>query len=218
MSDTRPQFSEEEFERLAAHREPNWWGTGEGLIYREEVTSLPGWRTYGSPDHLKLTEAQRCLMMWGDIVGQVQNGGIAQFFGNYESALEFAGACVSQLGWPELKDRYDKAFTDYIHVNGEDATLDQWRAHRASEHERYRREAKAKVEQASGKPFDGDMEKLDRWVWMFAARGDFAIQGWEHPCVDEFNAWFYSDATKDSSSRYILAFAQGRRDELARIA
>ncbi|MBP6689192.1 MAG: hypothetical protein KA153_04315 [Hyphomonadaceae bacterium] len=218
MVETRPLMSAQDFERGASHREANWWATGEQLIYRPEVMNLPGWRSYGSPDNLKLTEAQRCLMIWGDLVGQVQNGGLAQFFENYQSALETAESCVSQLGWPELEERYKACFRDYIHVGGKDATLKQWREHRGKERERYRREAREILRRTTGKPFDGDLERLDWFVWTFCARGDIRVQEWDYATIDAFNPWFYTDAVKEASSTYIATFARSRRDELVRIS
>lgn len=218
MFETRPAMSEEEFERLAKHREPDWWATGEGLIYQPEVMALPGWRTYGSPDNRKLTEAQRCLMVWGDIVGQVQNGGLAQFFENYASSLELANSCVAQLGWSEFSERFDLGFTDYIHVDGRDATLDEWRRHKAREQERYRQETRKILSESGDEKFAVDPEKVDWFMMMFGARGDIKIQGWDYAHIDGFNGWFYSEATKAESSARICAFALSRRDELARIA
>lgn len=217
MTETRPLMSAQEFEIRAAHREPNWWATAEDLIYQPEVMSLPQWRSYGSPDNLKLTEAQRCLMIWGDVVGQVQNGGLAQFFENYASALEIAGACVAQLGWPELAERYAACVKDYIHVNGNDATLEQWRQHRVAERERYRSEARAIFERNSGKEFSGDLDRLDWYVWNFCARGEITIQAWDYATIDAFNPWFYSDEAKEASSVYITTFAQSRREDLVRL-
>lgn len=217
MAETRPQMSAQEFEGRAAHREANWWATGEGLIYQPEIMSLPHWRNYGSPDNLELTEAQRCLMIWGDIVGQASNGGLAQFFNNYDSALEVAATSVQQLNWPELTERYAACFEDYIHVNGKDATLQQWREHRKSERERYRKEVREILEHATGRPLDGDLESLDWYVWTFCARGDIRVQEWDYATIDAFNSWFYSDAVKQASSDYIAAFARNRRDELIRL-
>jgi hypothetical protein len=211
-------MSEDEFERLASAREPKWWATGEGLIYRREVMGLPGWRQYGSPDNLKLTEAQRVLMMWGDIVGQVQNGGLAQFFENYASSLERAHASVIQLGWTDLAERYAGAFTQYIHVDGRDATLKEWRDHKAKEHERYRRETRAILKRNTGKEFEGDMALLDWYVMAFAVQGEIRIQGWDYPAVDEFNAWFFADDTMAASAIHIADFASAHRDELMRSA
>jgi hypothetical protein len=217
MVETRPLMSVEDFERRASHREPDWWATGEQLIYHPDVMGLPRWRAYGSSDNLKLTEPQRCFMVWGDIVGQVSNGGLSQFFENYNSALEMVGSCVVKLGWFELADRYAACLKDYIHINGKDATLKQWREHRRKEHERYRREARAIVESNLGKKFTGDANRLDEYVWYFCARGDIKVKGWNYATIAAFNPWFCSDAVKEESSASIAAFAHNHRDELVRL-
>ncbi len=142
---------------------------------------------------------------------------MAQFFENYASALEMVGACVAQLGWPELEERYSQCFKDYIHVNGNDATLKQWREHRKRERERYRNDARKIVERNSGKKFSGDMDRLDWYVMAFSMQGEITVQSWDYATIDAFNPWFWSDAVKDASCAYVGEFVRRRRDELVRL-
>ena len=78
MTDTRPVMTDAAFEETAAYVDERWWMTGESLIHVSAVMNVDGWNIYGHPGHLLLTPAQRILMMWSDIVGQVSNGGFTQ--------------------------------------------------------------------------------------------------------------------------------------------
>jgi len=85
--DTRPIMTDGEFADASSDTCPNWWMTGESLIHVSSVMNVEGWNSYGHPGNLTLTPAQRTLLMWSDMVGQVSNGGFVQFCDNYANAL-----------------------------------------------------------------------------------------------------------------------------------
>lgn len=111
MTDTRPIMTDAEFETAAAYVDPGSWMTGESLIHREAVMSIVGWNFYGHSGHLQLTPAQRTLMMWSDIVGQISNGGISQYHDNFRRDLALGRAAVRALGWSDLTVRFFPALS-----------------------------------------------------------------------------------------------------------
>jgi hypothetical protein len=216
LSDTLPALSDEEFERRATHREPNWWAGGEQLIYVPEVMSLEGWRDYGGPDNMRLTQAQCDLMIWSDIVGQVANGGIAQFFDNYGQILEQVSETITRLGWPELLRNYQAAASQYIQVNGKPVTPKKWREEAEKQWERNREEARRLQRKRGLEPATGI--DLDRSVMRMQSMGLIKMPPARvFPAVDAFDDWFFSDETRRNSERYISDFIRRRRDELVNI-
>ena len=110
--DTRPPMTRAQCEAAAAFADAGWWATGESLVHVPQVTGVKGWDLYGHPGNASLTEPQRVLMMWSDLVGQVSNGGFSQFAYNYRSQLNLAYRLIVQLDWPEMTERFDRAFRE----------------------------------------------------------------------------------------------------------
>lgn len=61
-----------------------------------------------------LTQGQRILYSLGALDGQVENGGITQFFWNCPDLLVEASESLNLLGESELGQAYDKAFNSLI--------------------------------------------------------------------------------------------------------
>lgn len=112
MNDTRPIMSDAEFDQAANYVDEGWWMTGESLIHVKSVMDVFGWDRYGHPGNLSLTPAQRVLMMWSDIVGQVANGGFEQYCDNYAKDLALGLAAVRALKWPDLQARFERAMIE----------------------------------------------------------------------------------------------------------
>ncbi|QUL39103.1 hypothetical protein [Erythrobacter sp. JK5] len=106
MTETRPVMTDARFEEAASFAHDGWWLTGEdSFLYVPEVMGVEGWNFYGSPGNLSLTDAQRTLMLWSDIVGQVSNGGFTQLIDNYPNEHQMMADVVEQFHWDEL-DKY----------------------------------------------------------------------------------------------------------------
>lgn len=113
MTETRPEMTRAQFEEAAAYAYDNWWLTGEDyFLHVPSVTNVEGWNLYGHPGQSRLTEPQRVLMMWSDLVGQTSNGGFAQFVDNFRDSLPLAYRLIAKLEWPELFERFDRAFRE----------------------------------------------------------------------------------------------------------
>jgi hypothetical protein len=102
-----------QFEEAVAFAYDNWWLTGENsFLHVPSLTKVDGWNFYGHPGNLQLTEPQRVLMMWSDLVGQTSNGGFTQFVDNFRDTLPLAYRLIAKLEWPELFERFDRAFRE----------------------------------------------------------------------------------------------------------
>jgi hypothetical protein len=216
--ETRPALGESEFHRMA--REPetkDWWLTGESLIHVPAVMSVKGWNSYGSPGNMSLRRAQRNLMLWSDVVGQVYNGGVTQFFANYDDVLDVAQGALDDLAWPELSERYRLAASEYIHIEGAAVTVAEWRRYRANEHERMRSAARDVIKKA-GKEYVGDEDMLLHHYLDFVQRGLIEEHYWDYPCCDAFNRWFWSAACKADSIQFIGDYISNNRAELCLLA
>jgi hypothetical protein len=115
MTDTRREMTRAQFEEAAAYAYDNWWLTGEdAFVHVPSVMNVEGWNFYGHPGQSQLTEPQRVLMMWSDLVGQTSNGGFIQFVDNFSASLALAYRLVTKLEWPELIERFDRAFREQV--------------------------------------------------------------------------------------------------------
>lgn len=115
-TDTRPPMTDDAFEQLAGYVDDNWWMTGEDLIHNPELMNVEGWGTYGSTGNLSLTDAQRTLMLWSDVVGQVSNGGFEQLCDNYPDILEMMREAIDGLGWSNLSEHFVPAMTEQLEI------------------------------------------------------------------------------------------------------
>jgi hypothetical protein len=113
MTDTRREMTRAQFEQAAAYAYDNWWLTGEdAFVHVPSVMNVDGWDFFGHPGNDRLTEPQRVLMMWSDLVGQTSNGGFTQFASNFRKSLSLAYRLIAKLEWPELFERFDRAFRE----------------------------------------------------------------------------------------------------------
>jgi len=216
--ETRPTLSESEFNSIAS--EPasrDWWLTGGPLIHVAPVTNVVGWNTYRSLGNMSLSRPQRTLMLWSDIVGQVYNGGVAQFFENFDDVLEMAQSAINDLAWPELSERYSQAVAEYIHIEGAEVTVAEWRTYRANERQRMKSAAREVIRKA-GKEYVGDEETLLFHYLDFVQRGLIEESYWDYPLCDAFKFWFWSAACKTASIQYVGNYIRMNRSELCRVA
>lgn len=237
--ETRPILTPEEFEERASHVDSGWWLTGEGLIHTPSVMNVPGWNLYGHPGNEQLTEAQRVLMMWSDLVGQVANGGFEQFISNYAEALALAYRLIEKLEWGELFERFDAAFREQAGdpSNPQPVDSEAWgpetdepganRAHMldslAHSKTRWRPWARRGERALYDRLSDTVLQTLYN---MAVSNGQIqpvdkqpAVEYEPPPCVaaDAFDTWFYLDSTRQESRHYVGSYIRAHRDQLCRI-
>jgi hypothetical protein len=113
VTDTRPEMTRAQFAEASAYAYGGHWLTGEeSFIHVPSVMQVEGWDIYGHSGNNSLTEPQRVLMMWSDLVGQTANGGFTQFVYNFRNSLALAYRLIAKLEWPELFERFDRAFRE----------------------------------------------------------------------------------------------------------
>lgn len=235
--DTRPAMTRAEFEAAAGYAYERHWLTGEEhFLHVPAVMQVEGWNIYGHIGHNRLTEPQRVLMMWSDLVGQTANGGFTQFVDNYESALELAHAYIAKLGWPELFERFDLAFREQAgdprrpQVRREEwPDFDDWPAkreriirHIAQKETRLRPWARASAA-ASLECMPDTI--LNTWYNRAVESGEIPPAEDRRPDVDPvpteaaeaFDDWFYLDETKAASRTFVGDYIRRSRDGLCRL-
>jgi len=230
--ETRPQMTLAQFEDSASYVEPDWWQTGDGFIYHPLIMDIQGWNVYGHAGNAKLTEAQRVLMIWSDLVGQLSNGGFEQFVYNYQFALKLAYNHIEKLAWPELFSKFDAAFREQAgdpHNPTPFAANLLNKAHREhminqlelAEPQRHKLGGLIKPKKYS------DLSESDLYVLYkkiilkgemetFVAQSD-AIDSLPVVEAEAFDNWFYLKSTIESSVRFIGAYIRSHRDQLCRI-
>lgn len=235
MTDTRPEMTRAQFAEAAGYAYGRHWLTGEEhFLHIPEVMQVEGWNIYGHFGHNKLTEPQRALMMWSDLVGQTANGGFTQFVDNYENALELAYPYVAKLEWPELFERFDRAFREQAGDPGNPKVRrpewpeDDWPVKRA----RIIRHIVAK--DTRWKPWEraktiASLERmtdtiLNTWYNQAVQNGEIPDEP-PRPDVEPilskeaeaFDEWFYRDETREASKTFIGDYIRRNRDGLCRL-
>jgi hypothetical protein len=235
--ETRPEMTRAQFEAAAAYCYDRWWLTGEDyFIHVPQVMNIDGWNLYGHPGNALLTEPQQVLMMWSDLVGQTSNGGFTQFIDNFGSNLKLAYHLITQLEWPELIDRFDRAFREQAGdpenpVRRQDAwpTFDPRAVdrpliigHLARKATRWRPWARRRAEASYAALPDMVLRGLyDRAV----DNGEIVPEeppefDWDSIVTveaDAFDSWFYRDETKAASKLYIGDYIVRHRAALCRL-
>lgn len=236
VTETRPSMSRQTFEAAATFRHDGWWATGEEFIYQPEVAEVEDWNLYGRPGNNALTEAQRVLMMWGDLVGQTQNGGFSQFAYNYRHALALAWRLIPQLRWPDLTERFERAFREqagdpesprYIEPIAVDADPDKWRRSRRRFVRYLIKREKPWWYWPSERHLNAALRvhndfRLQMMYMDAVQRGELKSGGeavFDQPPRSEeaseaFDRWFYRSETKAKSVEVVAAFAKDRQNEL----
>ncbi|RJF93834.1 hypothetical protein D3876_05980 [Sphingomonas cavernae] len=229
-------MTDAEFEQSAAYVDNGWWMTGEGLIHIPSVMNIEGWNRYGHSGHMLLTPAQRMLMMWSDIVGQVSNGGFTQFCDNYASDLALSIAAVDALGWPELSERFKRAMTEQASDAAEPRRLqpvpltddpEKWVASRKRLIRHLARRGKRWWQPTTARDLAYVEARHEEWQlelhYQTAVLSGELSSGGERlfdfvePPSDEANAfddWFYTSETKAASAHYVQNFIMRHRDQL----
>lgn len=239
--DTVPLISRADFDYALKPYSARYCCTAEGLIHRSEIMSIEGWSEYGSEGNQRLTEAQRVLMMWSDLVGQTDNGGFGQFVDNYSASLALAWRLIRQLPWPDLQVRFEAAFRERA---GDPAApklieapslLDEpekWAKNR-------RRAARYLLAQnrpwwrpPSRRDIDSLLDGYEDWLLQVQYRqlvgsgllkpdGEAVFGDYDDPPVEAsqaFDTWFYLPETRAASVAVIAAFVHERQAELYRLA
>jgi hypothetical protein len=228
-----------QFEESASYVYKKWWAIAEGLVAVPAVMDVEGWNLYGHPGNASLTEPQRVLMMWSDLVGQVSNGGFTQFIDNFRANLKLAYYLITKLGWDELNDRFDRAFREQAGdpANPKAAVpvgLDEEPEKWARSRERLLRHLARKQKKWRQPVTRRDLAfvealhpewRLQLFYQEAVARGELKSGGellfdFVPPPDDEaeaFTSWLYSKDTKAKSREIVVAFALANRDALARI-
>lgn len=236
--ETRPTLSPEEFEERAAYVDSGWWLTGGGLIHTPSVMNIPGWNLYNHPGNMQLTEAQRVLMMWSDLVGQVANGGFEQFISNYAEALTLAHRLVAKLEWPELFERFDPAFREQAGDPTNPQPVDSrpwaWEADELAANRAHMVDSLARSK-TRWRPWArrGEMALLDQLSdTILQTLYNKAVSNGEIRPVEKqpveyepppsvaaeaFDTWFYLDSTREASQHYVGSFIRTHRDQLCRV-
>lgn len=237
--ETRPAMTLAEFEREARYVPDNWWLTGEGLIHVAPVMSIEGWNFYGHPGNDSLTEAQRVLMIWSDVVGQVQNGGFTQFCDNHAPSLAFAARSIAKLGWRELSERFERALREQagdpidphrFRPVGLDEEPEKWARSRERLIRHLARQGKPWWKPTTMRDLAFVEARHEEWQLQLkyqtaVIRGELASGGEQlfdfvPPPEEEANAfddWFYLAETKQASIEYVSDYILRHRDELCRI-
>jgi hypothetical protein len=238
MTDTRPAMTDAEFEQAARYVDDRWWMTGENLIHVESVTCIEGWDRYGHPGYLMLTPAQRTLMMWSDVVGQVQNGGFVQFCDNFASNLALGVATVDALRWPDLRERFRRAMVEQAGDADEPRRVqsvppsgepEKWRESRTKVIRHIARQGKRWWQRTTPRDIAYVEARYTEWQlereYISAVLSGKLRSGGESlfdfvaPPSDEandFDKWFYSDETKAASAIHVHDFIIRNRDQLYR--
>jgi hypothetical protein len=238
MTETRPEMTHAQFAAAAGFAHEHWWLTGEdAFLHVPAVMEVEGWNIYGHLGHYRLTEPQRVLMMWSDLVGQTSNGGFTQFIDNYESALELAHPLIEKLGWPELFERFDRAFREQAgdprnpqpKRDPWGSETDDWPANRqriilhlAEKHSRWRPWARQREIATFERMTD---TILNTWYNQAVESGDLApsperISDFEPvptEAAQAFDDWFYRDETKAESRIFVGDYIMRHRDDLCRL-
>ena len=235
--DTRPPMTRAQFEEAASYAYERWWLTGEdAFVHVPPVMQIEGWDMFGHPGNAQLTEPQRVLMMWSDLVGQTQNGGFTQFIDNFGASLKLAYALLTQLEWPEMIERFDRAFREQA---GDPANpyrrQDAWptfdpRAvdrdliidHLARKETRwtpwYRRRVAASYAGFSDTILRGFYDQaVDKGEIVPQPRPEFDWDSIVTVEADAFDEWFYRDETKAASKTFIGGYIRKHRDRLCRL-
>jgi hypothetical protein len=233
--DTRPAMTRAEFEAAAQFAYERHWLTGEdAFLHVPAVMQVEGWNLYDHPGNLQLTEPQRVLMMWSDLVGQTQNGGFIQFVDNFAKSLELAYRLIEELEWPELFDHFDRAFREQA-GDPADPQPDRWFgvdplafdreaivAHLAARHSRWRPWARVS-ERAR---FDAMPDEVLRTLHDQAVeRGelpplpeaDAEVEPRPEEAAEAFDDWFYRDETRAASKIHVGDYIRRHCSELCRL-
>lgn len=237
MTETRPAMTRAQFEAAAAYVDSErWWLTGEEhFVHVPGVMDVEGWNIYGHSGNNRLTDPQRVLMMWSDLVGQTSNGGFTQFVDNYENALELAYPLIAKLEWPDLFERFDRAFREQAgdprnpQVRRAEWGPDDWPANRARIVDHLARKASrfkpwVRAREAASLERLTDMI-LNTFYNQAVAAGELAPSPERRPLVEEppieaaeaFDKWFYRDETKAASRHFVGGYILRQRDGLCRL-
>lgn len=223
MVETRPAMTAEQFAEAASYVYPGWWATGENLVHVPEVMNVTGWDLYGHPGNQSLTEAQRVLMMWSDLVGQVSNGGFTQFIYNFRKQLALAHRLIGKLGWSDLMTRFEDAFREQVGDSANPGPLGQTVPADPEKYALMRASLIRKIAR-KGKKFwqpvtPEELTRAEQTYEEFLMDADLPIE-WIDPPVEKaeaFTRWFYTDLAKTDSCEYVGAFIVSNRDQLCRI-
>jgi hypothetical protein len=225
-----------QFDEAAADAHDNWWLTGEdAFLHVPSVMNVEGWNLCGHPGNALLTEPQRVLMMWSDLVGQTSNGGFIQFVDNFSASLGLAYRLIAKLEWPELLERLDRAFREQVGdpenprprlepwSDEDDAATDRQHMIRelARSRTRWRPWARRRQEEMLALFSDSLLSGLymNAQIAGNISMPFSAEEEEELPteAAEAFDEWFYLGVTKAASRVQVGAYIRRHRDELCRL-
>ncbi len=240
MTDTRPEMTQAQFAEAASYAYPGHWLTGEDhFLHVPEVMQVDGWNSYGHEGNDRLTEPQRVLMMWSDLVGQTANGGFTQFVDNYASSLKLAHQAIAKLGWPELFERFDLAFREQVgDPRNPKPRHEPWGPDddSAAAARRERMIGRLALQNSRWRPWARRRERelLERYSDVLLSRlyndsvergeivpddePSYAFEEGPTEAADAFDDWFYRDETKAASRIFVGDHIRRHRDDLCRLS
>ena len=231
-----------EFDQAADYVHTDWWLTGEDLIHHNSVTGIEGWNLYGHPGNAGLTNAQRTLMMWSDLVGQAANGGFEQFAYNLRGALGRVEELLAPLEWPDLRRHLGPALLEQQALLKAQQFQEHWFTFEPglgliarSRSQMIEKLARARSglnllkrgpERARLNALGNDQltDLYDEAVAQGLVRQEPARSSSmaeaeaeeATPASDAFDDWLYAPETKAASRQFVGAFIRGNADQLVR--
>jgi hypothetical protein len=217
--ETRPLLTADEFATAAASVDDDGFPRGRGLFI-SPATSDDHWNTFGSPGHARLTEAQRVLMAWQQVLwGGVYSTCLAfDLFENHWGRHSGEGVrLIAQLGWPELTRQMEIVFRRCV---GDPASPDKawsdWRQRERREIAAMLAEVRAIVKARSGKDYS-DEDTLFQFAQLLWGKGEVQTA----PLRDSsgaatFKHWLEDDRTKKESVVRLRTWLHANRGGLCR--
>ena len=243
-TDPRPEMTRAQFEAAAGYaHERHWLTAEEHFIHVPAVMKIEDWQTYGSIGHNQLTEPQRVLMMWSDLVGQTANGGFEQFADNLEYALPLSEHLIRQLQWPELWAHFEPALAEQrallkarhfsehwftfnpslgLVARSRSRMIEQLAKANTRLNPFKRAAERARLEALTNDQLADlhDQAVAAGKIQPDPARSSSSMEEAEEPnalASQAFDNWLYSDETKAESRRVVGDYIRRNRDQLVRL-
>jgi hypothetical protein len=217
--ETRPLLTHAEFSVAVASVDDDGFPRGRGLFI-SPATSDDHWNTFGSTAHARLTEAQRVLMAWQQVLwGGVYSSCLAfDLFENHWGQQSGEGLrLISLLGWPELIRQLQRVFRRCV---GDPATPEKahadWRRREKREIAMMLAEVRSIVRVRSGKDY-ADEDTLMQFAQLLWGRGEIqSAPVRDFSGAGAFKAWLELEKTKTESIWRLRTWLHDRQDELCR--
>lgn len=218
--ETRPQLTRAEFSAAAASVDEDGFPRGRGLFV-SPATSDDHWNTFGSAAHARLTEAQRVLMAWQQVLyGGVYSSCLAfDLFENHWGRQSGEGLrLIALLGWPEFTRQLQIVFRRCV---GDPAKPDQahmvWRQREKLEVEAMLAEVRSIVKMRSGKDYS-DEDTLFQFAQLLWGKGEVQTAPLrDFSGANAFKTWLEIEGTKKESAWRLRTWLHASQEDLCRI-